>query len=141
MYKTEQNTPLNAVDVERLPNGKTRIILRINISSEVRSEEGISYTVYTADEVAYVALGEVTPEYVAEHFDDLWFYAENGETKAEKYARLVDAYVREKYSQSAVEAIINNYLSDPENVEYKAEFNALQAYRESCKIRAKSEIG
>ena len=140
MYKTEQNTPLNAVDVERLPNGKTRIILHKNISSEIRSDKGIEQTIYTADEVAYITQEVITPEHAAEHFDDLWFYAENGETKAEKYARLVDAYVREKYSQSAVEAIINNYLSDLENTEYKAEFNALQAYRESCKLRAKSEI-
>ena len=28
-----------------------------------------------------------------------------------------------------------------ENVEYKAEFNTLQAYRESCKIKSKLEIG
>ena len=48
--------------------------------------------------------------------------------------------MREKYSQSAVEAIINNYLSDPENEEYKAEFAALQTYREECKDKAKAEV-
>ncbi len=140
MYKTEQNTPLNAVDIERLPDGKTRVILRDNLATEVRSEEGVEYTVYTADEVAFIASEEITPEYAAEHFADLWYYAENGETRDEKYARLVDAYVREKYSQSAVEAIINNYLSDPENEKYKAEFAALQLYREECKAKAKTEV-
>ena len=140
MYKTEQNTPLNAVDIERLPDGKTRVILRDNLATEVRAEEGVEYTVYTADEVAFITSEEITPEYAAEHFADLWYYAENGETRDEKYARLVDAYVREKYSQSAVEAIINNYLSDPENEEYKAEFVALQLYREECKNKAKAEV-
>ncbi len=140
MYKTEQNTPLNAVDIERLPDGKTRVILRDNLATEVRAEEGVEYTVYTADEVACITSEEITPEYAAEHFADLWYYAENGETRDEKYARLVDAYVREKYSQSAVEAIINNYLSDPENEKYKAEFADLQMYREECKNRAKAEV-
>lgn len=140
MYKTEQNTPLNAVDIERLPDGKTRVILRDNLATEVRAEEGVEYTVYTADEVAFITSEEITPEYAAEHFADLWYYAENGETRDEKYARLVDAYVREKYSQSAVEAIINNYLSDPENEKYKAEFAALQLYREECKAKAKTEV-
>ena len=140
MYKTEQNTPLNAVEIERLPDGKTRVILRDNLATEVRAEEGVEYTVYTADEVAFITSEEITPEYAAEHFADLWYYAENGETRDEKYARLVDAYVREKYSQSAVEAIINNYLSDPENEKYKAEFAALQLYREECKAKAKTEV-
>ena len=140
MYKTEQNTPLNAVDIERLPDGKTRVILRDNLATEVRAEEGVEYTVYTADEVAFITSEEITPEYADEHFADLWYYAENGETRDEKYARLVDAYVREKYSQSAVEAIINNYLSDPENEKYKAEFAALQLYREECKAKAKTEV-
>ena len=140
MYKAEQNTPLNAVDIERLPDGKTRVILRDNLATEVRSEEGVEYTVYTADEVAFITSEEITPEYADERFADLWYYAENGETRDEKYARLVDAYVREKYSQSAVEAIINNYLSDPENEKYKAEFAALQLYREECKAKANTEV-
>lgn len=140
MYKTEQNTPLNAVEIERLPDGKTRVILRENLATEVRAEEGVEYTVYTADEVAFITSEAIAPEYAAEHFADLWYYAENGETRDEKYARLVDAYVREKYSQSAVEAIINNYLSDPENEKYKAEFAALQTYREECKEKAKTEV-
>ena len=140
MYKAEQNTPFNAVDIERLPDGKTRVILHDNIASEVRSDEGVEHTVYTADEVAFITSEAITTEYATEHFTDLWYYAENGETRDEKYARLVDAYVREKYSQSAVEAIINNYLSDPENEKYKAEFAALQMYREECKNKAKAEV-
>lgn len=140
MRKTEQNTSLNVIDIEKLPDGKTRVILHDNIASEVRAEEYSECTVYTADEVVLITDKEITPEYAIEHFADLWYYAENGETKDEKYARLVDTYVREKYSQSAVEAIINNYLSDLENEEYKAEFVALQAYREECKEKAKGEV-
>lgn len=141
MFKTEKHTPFNAVVIERLPGGKTRVILHDNLKTEVREVDGIKYTVYTADEVDFYTSEEITPEYAAEHFADLWYYAENGETRDEKYARLVDAYVREKYSQSAVEAIINNYLSDPENEKYKAEFIGLQTYREECKEKAKKEMG
>ena len=140
MYKTEQNTPLNAVDIERLPDGKTRVILRDNLATEVRAAEGVEYTVYAADEVAFITSEEITPEYAAEHFADLWYYAENGETRDEKYERLVAAYVREKYSQSAVEAIVNNYLSDPENEKYKVKFVTLQLYREECKNKARVEV-
>ncbi len=60
--------------------------------------------------------------------------------ESDRYAQLVDKYVREKYSQSAVEAIINNYLSNPNNVQYKSEFTALQAYREQCKSKARTEL-
>ena len=56
------------------------------------------------------------------------------------YGREVNRLMRLEYSQSAVEAIINNYLYDPENEEYKAEFDALQAYRKYCKAKAKDYI-
>ena len=79
MCKAEKNTPFNAVDIERFPDGKTRVILHDNIASEVRSDEGVEHTVYTADEVAFITSEEITPEYAAEHFADLWYYAENGE--------------------------------------------------------------
>ena len=53
---------------------------------------------------------------------------------------MVAAFVREKYSQNAVEAIINNYLADPNNTEYVAEFTALQNFRKECKAKAKGDL-
>lgn len=55
------------------------------------------------------------------------------------YEELVSQFIREKYSQDEVEAIINNYLSNAEK--YKAEFDELQAYRLECKARAKNIKG
>lgn len=138
MYKTESNTQLTPVELEQLPNGKTRVILRKNIKQETRQDEGITYVVYTADENSFITGEQITVEYVTEHFDELWFYAENGETEGEKYARLVSKYIREKYSQDDVEALINNYLSDREK--YKEDFDAFQAYRAECKEKAREDL-
>ena len=52
------------------------------------------------------------------------------------YEQLVSKYIREKYSQDSVEAIIANYLNEPENETYIKEFNDFQEYRKNCKLRA-----
>ena len=57
--------------------------------------------------------------------------------KQASYGELVERLVRKRYSQSQVEAIINNYLDNSENVQYKAEFLEMQAYRKECKAEAK----
>ena len=57
------------------------------------------------------------------------------------YGELVERLVRKRYSQSQVEAIINNYLDDSENSQYKAEFLEMQAYRKECKAKAKEILG
>ena len=64
--------------------------------------------------------------------------AELNGTAAMDYAHRVHVLLRKKYSQSAVEAILNNYLDDPDNAEHRAEFEALQAYRKECKQQAKT---
>ena len=84
--------------------------------------------------------GKITAEDVRADFAAYWYFAEHGETKEERYNRLVAAFVREKYSQNAVEAIINNYLADPNNTEYVAEFTALQNFRKECKAKAKGDL-
>ena len=56
------------------------------------------------------------------------------------YAQRVNQLIREKYPQSAVEAILNNYLEDPNNEKHKAEFLALQRFRLECKNKAKIEL-
>lgn len=53
------------------------------------------------------------------------------------YGEAVDREFRNKYLQRDVEAIINNYLSDPYNAEYLREFDEMQAYREKCKAYVK----
>ena len=59
---------------------------------------------------------------------------------AEKaYGYLVDKEFRKKYSQSQVEAIVNNYLLDPTNEGYKADMDEMQAYRAECKKMHKPE--
>lgn len=57
------------------------------------------------------------------------------------YDELVERFVRQRYSQSDVEAIINNYLGDNGNEQYQSEFNALQEYRKECKAKAKEMLG
>lgn len=57
------------------------------------------------------------------------------------YGEMVERLIRKRYSQSQIEAIINNYLDDGENTQYKADFIELQSYRKECKARAKSTIG
>lgn len=56
------------------------------------------------------------------------------------YNKLVSIFIRKKYSQNRIEAILNNYISEPDNEKYRAEFLELQAYRAECKKQAKLEV-
>lgn len=53
---------------------------------------------------------------------------------------LISAFIREKYSVSQVEAIVNNYLLDNTNKEYLKEFNDMQEWRKEAKSIAKKII-
>lgn len=50
---------------------------------------------------------------------------------------IVNNIIRERYSASQVEAIVNNYLSDTTNEEYLKEFNDMQEWRKEAKSIAK----
>ena len=50
---------------------------------------------------------------------------------------IITQIIREKYSASQVEAIVNNYLSDMSNEEYAKEFNELQEWRKKAKSIAR----
>lgn len=50
---------------------------------------------------------------------------------------IVNNIIRERYSASQVEAIVNNYLSDTTNEEYLKEFNDMQEWRKQAKSIAK----
>lgn len=56
------------------------------------------------------------------------------------YSAIIEKLIREKYSVSQVEAIVNNYLSDMANKDYLKEFNELQAYRREVKSIAKEIV-
>lgn len=58
-------------------------------------------------------------------------------TQELEYPDLVEILVRQKYSQSKVEAILNNYLYDPSSIEHSQEFSNLQDYRIACKLKAR----
>ena len=53
------------------------------------------------------------------------------------YSAIIDTIIRERYSASQVEAIVNNYLSDTTNEEYLKEFNDMQEWRKQAKSIAK----
>ena len=56
------------------------------------------------------------------------------------YEQLVTTMIRSKYTQNAIEAIINNYLSDMNNEKYKKEFDDMQLFRKECKNNIKALI-
>lgn len=53
---------------------------------------------------------------------------------------LISAFIRERYSVSQVEAIVNNYLLDKTNEEYLKEFNDMQEWRKEAKNIAKKIV-
>lgn len=65
----------------------------------------------------------------------------NPESWDELYGLIVSRKFREKYSNDKCEAIVNNYLDDPTNKEYLAEFKEMQDYRKQCKSLARVEMG
>ena len=138
--KTEQNSPIKDVEIELVGN-KLRVILHDNIAQEEReTDDGNKYIAYTADEVSFYYDGKITAEDVRANFSAYRYFAEHGETKEARHHRLVASFVRQQHSQNAVEAIINNYLADPNNTEYVAEFTALQNFRKECKAKAKEDL-
>lgn len=59
----------------------------------------------------------------------------------ELYGNLVSREFRKRYSNDKCEAIINNYLDDPTNEKYVAEFREMQEYRKQCKAEVRRELG
>lgn len=56
------------------------------------------------------------------------------------YGGVVDAIIGVKYALKDALAIINNYLFDPKNKEYKAEFEEMQKWRQFAKAEAKKHF-
>lgn len=108
MKQTSTERPL-ALEYSRGMNGQYAIV-RFNI---VEVEEGYEY-------------------------DEASITTQNNPLTDEDYAPLVSAIVREEYTQDDVEAIMNNYLADPEG--HKADFDELQAWRVKAKEVAREII-
>lgn len=56
------------------------------------------------------------------------------------YGSIVSSEFRKKYSVEKCEAIINNYLYDPNNDKYVADFYEMQEYRRHCKDFARKTM-
>lgn len=56
------------------------------------------------------------------------------------YGGIVDALVSHKYPIDKMQAVINNYLLEPENEEFVTEFNNMQAWRKEAKEIAKEVL-
>lgn len=138
MINAQKGTAPEAVEIETLPFGKTRIILNKDIQKTTTADtDGQAQEVYTYTTTDCTVAGTVALADVTADFDGYWYLCEHGKTKAEAYACAVAELVRQRYTQNDVEAIINNYLADPTDADYAAEFAALQAYRKECKAQAK----
>ena len=56
------------------------------------------------------------------------------------YGIIVDLIIKEKYPNGQMEAILNNYLFDPTDSEFKAKFDQMQEYRNYAKEIAKQAM-
>ena len=58
------------------------------------------------------------------------------------YGKMVEDLLEEEgYLSRDIQAILNNYLDEPENTEYVQEFKALQKCRKQCKAKAREILG
>lgn len=56
------------------------------------------------------------------------------------YSGVVDALVQYKYPIDKMQAVINNYLLEPENEEFVTVFNEMQVWRKEAKEIAKEAL-
>lgn len=115
---------------------ETRVIKEAQtIEEKGRNEYGEEITI--VKEIPAETETYYTCDLIAKFYE---FTAEQIEKQRQsKYHALTEKYVRLKYSQSKMEAIINNYL-DSENEDDLNEFAEMQKYRKECKARAKAEV-
>lgn len=57
-----------------------------------------------------------------------------------EYGKIVDALISHKYPIDKMQAVVNNYLLEPENPEYITAFNEMQAWRKEAKEIAKEAL-
>ena len=74
---------------------------------------------------------------IDERLQDLIDTSITQEDKEKSYPEIVDDFIRQKYYERDVEAILNNYLDEPSVEKYNNAFRELQNYRKACKLYAK----
>ena len=57
------------------------------------------------------------------------------------YSTLLKEAIHNKFNSDEIEAIQNNYMEDPTNEKYAAEFNALKEHRKACKKELRALLG
>jgi hypothetical protein len=93
----------------------------------MRKWDGKQYRDMTAEEIAERQADAEKAE--REYWEDI------------PYDEAVNAEFRKDYPQHKVEAIQNNYLKDPTNEEYRAEFWAMQDRRAEVKAFVRKKKG
>ena len=75
-------------------------------------------------------------------FQDEWYVYEQVRLEYDKwnYSGVVDALIQYKYPIDKMQAVINNYLLDPNDEYAISEFNAMQAWRKEAKEIAKEAL-
>jgi hypothetical protein len=75
-------------------------------------------------------------------FKDGWYIFDQIKIEYDKwdYSGVVDALISYKYPIDKMQAVINNYLLEPENEEYIRVFNEMQAWRKEAKEIAKEAL-
>ena len=76
------------------------------------------------------------------YYEDDWYKYNQVKIEYDKweYGGVVDALVIYKYPNDKMQAVINNYLLEPENEEYIRAFNEMQAWRKEAKEIAKQAL-
>ena len=147
-----ENVAICEVEKEAIPQKYDYLLVdnvreATKVIKEAYTKEVIEYNEETGEEiVTLVEHPQVTETYFAcdliAKFNE--YTAEQIEKQKEKrYHDLTERYIRQKYSQGDMEAIINNYLDYKENyINENAliEYNKMQAYRKECKAKAFKEI-
>ncbi len=57
--------------------------------------------------------------------------------KSITYSKVVSAIINDRYSNDAMQAVVNNYLKDPSDAERKQEFDEMQDWRDKAKSVAR----
>ena len=75
-------------------------------------------------------------------FQDGWYIYDQIKIEYDKwnYSGIVDALITFKYPIDKMQAVINNYLLDPNDEYAISEFNAMQAWRKEAKEIAKEAL-
>jgi hypothetical protein len=125
----------------------TNVQEHIRVIKEAYTEEVIEWNEETKqEETKLVEHPQITETYydcdLIAKFRE--YTAEQLEKQKEKrYHDLTEKYIRQKYSQGDMEAVINNYLEYKETYENEnalIEYNKMQAYRKECKVKAYKEV-